>query len=181
VAKESWKSLSTEELNQWRQLCSDFPKEPFYKLVSQSQLPASMPTSLKEKIINAVLMTSGTPQGDVVMVCNLCRIDTKDAALDQQPFAIVFDSHRESGSGMYLNHGDWRGRTTSLSDEFWKQVEQSGISGCFYPTVPDGKLSGTLDSLSNTSNGDAFAEMIKRLCNHKLIDRNDGEGEQVNR
>ena len=179
MTKESWKPLSRDELNDWRQLWSDFPMEPFYKQISQNQLPASIPVSLREKINDAVVMTSGTPQGDVVMVCNLCRVDAKDAALDQQPFAIVFDSHGNSGSGVYLNHGDWHGRTSSPPPEFWDHVDKSGIGGYFYPVIPNGNPSGTLESISDTSHRVAFNEMVIRLKNHRLIERHNGESEQA--
>ena len=135
MPKESWIPLSSVELNDWKQLWGDFPPEPFYKQIGQDELPASMPSSLRDKIDNGVVMVSGTPEGDVVMVCNLSRVDHKDSAVDQQPFAIIFDSQRHAGSGVFLNHGTWEGRTSSPPDEFWDHVDESGVGNYYIRIV----------------------------------------------
>ncbi|MEQ8853604.1 hypothetical protein [Gimesia sp.] len=170
MANENWKPLTSSELSDWRALYKDFPSKAYYKQIGQDALPNSMPKSLKQKIDNCVVMASGTPEGDVVMVCNLCRVDQKDSAVDQQPFAIVFDSHGHAESGVYLDHGNWPERTSSPQSDFWRHVDESGIGNYFYPSLPDGSQSGTLESLPETSHRAAFNEMVSRMQRKNLID-----------
>lgn len=161
--KPSWQPLGAGELNEWRALVSDYPGQPYYKLVEHDQLPNSIPQGLRDKINHAVLMASGTLDGDVMMVCNLCRIDEKDSAIDQQPFAVVFDSHGNAESGVYANHGDWQDRTVKPPKPFWDVVAASGVGSYVYPEIPAGSESGLLADVPESSHGHAFNEMIQQV------------------
>ena len=161
--QESWKPLESGELQEWRKMISDYPGQPYFKFVKQADLPISIPTTLRDKINHGVVMASGTSEGNIILVCNLCRVDAKDSAIDQQPFALVVDSLGNAPSGMYLQHGDWLDRTTHPPQQFWDAVAESGVGGFFCPLIPQGCESGTLESLPESSHGQAFNEMVSRF------------------
>jgi hypothetical protein len=135
MPSESWIPMEESRLQEWQSLVSDYPGHPYYKFLTNEQIPSTIPHSLKTKINHAVLMVSGTSLGEVMLVCNLCRVDLKDTAIDQQPFAIVLDGHGHSQSGVYLD---------------------------LFPVIPSGSETGALSSLHPTSHGAAFSEMVRR-------------------
>src|SRR5271166_1838345 len=173
-AKESWKQLDADQIQEWRNLTSDYPGQPYYKHLTPQELPSGIPPTLRSKINHAILMASGTPQGEVMLVCDLCRADKdrKGRVIDQQPFALVLDGHGNAPSGMYLHHGDWdKDRTFRPPQSFWDAVDQSGLGRYFYPEIPAGRDSGFLSDLPVSSYGNAFQEMVLRFKDSGYLQR----------
>ena len=168
--QENWKPLGSGELQEWRKVISDYPGQPYFKVVKQADLPTSIPTTLRDKINHGVVMASGTPEGNVILVCNLCRVHPKHSAIDQQPFALVLDSLGNAPSGMYLQHGDWLDRTTHPPQQFWDAVAESGVGGFLCPSIPQECESGSLANLRESSHGQAFNEMVRRFRSNGCLD-----------
>ena len=133
-----------------------------WKLLSVAELPSVFAVSLQQKIDSALLIASGSSDGTTYMVFNAFRVDTKAAAIDQEPFGIVFSGSVPEYDGVFIHHGDWTGRTSSPGPDFWNQVLHSGVGGFFLTNPPEGKLSGTLDELP-TEHQAAFESVVKKI------------------
>ena len=107
----------------------------------------------------AVMIAAPTSTGGTYLVFNARRVDTKDRAIDQEPFAIINHSTGPSSAGMFIHHGDWEGRTETAPQEFWDHVEESGIGDYFFSNPPAGLLSGTFAQLPKGDRG-AFEQAI---------------------
>ena len=155
-----WKPLVASETEEWRALLPSGVNDPSYRYIEPREFPSSIPESLKAKLDSAVVMASGSPGGTTYLVCNLNRIDRKDDAVDQQPFALAFDANGEVASGVYINHGNWPGRTQRLPAEYTAHVQASGIGKYFIPTIPEATREGLLSDLSESSHRHAFDKVI---------------------
>ena len=138
--------------------------DPGYLVVPQSGIPAIFSSVLKGRCDSAVVMTSTGPYGTIIFVCNALRVDRNAAAIDHEPFGIALLSTGTAGSGVFLHHGSWDGRTRSdLPETFWQHVAASGV-GNFFPTDHLPAVStGPLRDLAGTSHGRAFQAVFQRL------------------
>ena len=116
-------------------------------MVPQSQLPIVLPEGLRAKTDSALVIVAPTSTGGTYLVTSTLRVDTKDQAIDQEPFGLIVHSTGASPMGMFLHHGDWEGRTEYPPQQFWDEVSESGIGDYFFTNPPSGLLEGTLDQL----------------------------------
>ena len=156
--KSSWVSLSStqrDELHRFAQL-------PGWRLVSSESIPTIFPSAFRSKLDSGVMIAAPTSSGGTYLVFNARRVDFKDRAIDQEPFAVIVHSSGPDPSGMFLHHGDWEGRTETPYSSFWSQVDESGVGDYFLANPPSGRTSGSLDELSRGDRG-AFETAIRYL------------------
>lgn len=111
--------VEKEKVEEVRKLCD--PGK--YCVLSQASIPSVIPAGLKGKCQEAVASTCDL---GVVYSINLQRIDEKDKAIDQMPFALVAVPNMEASSCL-LHHADYKGRTTHPDGTFWQMVNASEI------------------------------------------------------
>ena len=138
-------------------------------MLSQGSIPTVFPVDFREKLDSGVMIAAPTSSGGTYVVFNALRVDPRDRAVDQEPFAIIVHSTGAAASGMFLHHGDWEGRTEHPSREFWSQVDDSGIGNFFLANPPSGLSSGTLDQLSD-GHREAFESAISYLRSSNTTD-----------
>lgn len=141
--KPSWLNLT---LTQQQELDA-FSRMPGWRLLSKESLPTVFPQSFREKLDSGIVIAAPTSSGGTWLVFNALRVDSRDQAIDQEPFAIIVHSTGAASSGMFLHHGDWPGRTESPPSGFWDRVQESGIGNYFYSNPPSGLTSGDLYQL----------------------------------
>ena len=85
------------------------------------------------------MIVAPTSTGGTYLVTSTLRVDTKDQAIDQEPFGLIVHSTGASPMGMFLHHGDWEGRTEYPPQRFRDEVSESGIGDYFFtnPTFGD--------------------------------------------
>lgn len=67
---------------------------------------------LLERSDSIFIMASGTNAGTAYYMLNLNRVDFRAGAVDQQPFGIAFLGDIPAPSGVFVQHGNWGGRTS---------------------------------------------------------------------
>jgi hypothetical protein len=160
----SFIALTTDKAEEIKRLCPPNTTKPWFKVIPQEQIPGVFPEPFRAKMDHAVVMGSGDASGKVYLVLNAQRIDIKAAAIDQEPFGVVFDNGRPSESGVFIHHGDWPARTVSgVPPEFWSHVTASGIGNYYPPPSLPPDCSGSLHELETTSNVYAFNQTLKAL------------------
>jgi hypothetical protein len=97
-------------------------------------LSGLLPAGLLAKADSVLMVASGTPQGTVVWMANVHRVDHKASGIDQEPFGIVF-------------HGD----------------TPSGIGNCYPFSGLPGTTAGPISDLTIPSQHDAFGELVNQL------------------
>lgn len=158
--KEIWFNLSStqqDELNQ-------YSRQPGWRVLSKRELPSVFPDSLRAKIDSALAITAETSTGGTYLVFSALRVDSKDRAVDMQPLGLIVHSTGVSSSGVFLDHGDWPGRSEPAPLEFWEQVDTYGIGDYFYARPPAGKTSGDLTELPIQHRG-AFRASVQAIRN----------------
>lgn len=161
----SWTELDGNLESELRALKNSVNYDPGYRVVPQSEIPGIFSLALKNKCNSAVVMTSTGAHGTVIFVCNALRVDRKAGAIDQEPFGIaLLSSTGAAGSGVFLHHGNWEGRTSrGLPDQFWEQVAASGVGNFFPGNHLPLCSTGALSNLSGTSHGHAFLKVFETL------------------
>ncbi len=135
-----------------------------YCILGQDSLPSVIPENLKEKCLAAVIVAS-TYDAGVVYFINLQRIDLKDKAIDQMPFALVAVPDNAASSCL-LHHADYQGRTTYPDDGFWEMVNASGIEKYVqFPQSPPNKQ-GPLSELRGSSHERGFLKAKTIIIAH---------------
>lgn len=149
----------------WRGLCPVGE----YRVVEPAQLPNTIPVSLKAKLKNSVVMASGTPTGGAIIVANSNRLDRKDEAIDQSPFAVAVLSQGTAPSGCFIQHGNWERRTVAAPPDFWAAVAASGVERVWLPgdTMPPA-AAGRLEDLPKTQRA-AFEVSARALKDYGLL------------
>jgi hypothetical protein len=158
--KYSYFNTSAQDRETWEKLC---PTNEFRRL-PPSELSGLLPAGLLAKADSVFMVASGSPQGSVVWMANVHRVDQKASGVDQEPFGIVFHGLTAAQSGVLIHHGNWPGRTESPTPpEFWPAVAASGIGNCFpLAQVPD-KSAGPISELNVQSQHDAFGALLQQL------------------
>jgi hypothetical protein len=113
--KATWFTLSAD---QQRDL-DERAKSPGWRVVGGQELPAVFPEALREKIDSAVVVATPTSTGGTYLVYSANRVDYKPQKIDIQPFGLIVHSTGPSSSGVFLDHGNWEGRTASPPAGFW--------------------------------------------------------------
>lgn len=158
--KESWINLSSEQQDELNQ----YSRQPGWRVLAQDDLPHVFPVRLRSKIDSALAISAETSTGGTYLVFSTLRVDSKDRAVDIQPLGLIVRSTGVSSSGVFLDHGDWPGRTESAPKEFWAQVDRDGIGDYFYARPPASQTSGALEDLSIQHRG-AFRAAVQAIRN----------------
>lgn len=158
--KETWINLSTEQLDELNQ----YGLEPGWRVLHQSELPGVFPDRLRGKIDSALAVTAPTSSGGTFLVFSALRVDSRDRAVDMQPLGLIVHSTGVSSSGVFIDHGNWPGRTEPAPAEFWNQVDTYGIGDYFSARPPEGRSTGSLEELSIQHRG-AFSAAVRAIRN----------------
>ena len=131
---------------------------------NQASIPSIIPEGLKGKCQEAVVVASTCDAG-VVICINLQRLDRKDKAIDQMPFALIAVPNMAASSCL-LHHADYEGRTTHPDESFWQMVNASGIEQ--YVQIPESPLNtqGSLNELKGSSHQKGFLKAKAEIAIH---------------
>ena len=151
--------ISAEQHTTWSQLCPAGE----YRILAPTAIPGVVPTALLAKANSVLVMGSGSPGGRVYYMANLNRIDQKAQAIDQQPFGLAFVGTMPLGSGCLIQHGNWGGRTSHPTADFWHCIQASGMK-TYYPLADLPRAdAGPISSLAFSSQGSAFSVIVTQL------------------
>ena len=157
--KISYFNTSAEDRAVWEDLCP--PGE--YRVLPPFRFPPIISSGLLSKADSVLVVASGCPQGTVLFMANINRVELEEGAIDQQPFGIVFHGTSPARSGCLLHHGKWKDRTTSPPQVFWDAVAASGIGNCYpFSGIPK-QTAGPITDLNVPSQHSAFSELVTRL------------------
>ncbi|MEC4686192.1 MAG: hypothetical protein VST71_10730 [Nitrospirota bacterium] len=163
--KVSWFNTSNEQREYWERLCP--PNE--YRILSPSSFFTVIPDQLIKKAESIFLVSSGSPQGQILYMANIHRVDSSACAIDQEPFGIVFNGSSPSLQGCLLHHGKWNNRSVEPPQEFWTALNSCGIGNCYpFSEVPS-TIAGHVSDLKVKSQHDAFSALVDKLKNKSLI------------
>jgi hypothetical protein len=143
----------------WEKLCP--PGE--YRVLPPSALSGLLPGGLLAKGDSVLMLASGSPQGTVVWMANVHRVDARASGIDQEPFGIVFHGDTPAMSGCLLHHGDWPDRTMPAPPQFWDALSASGIGNCYPFSGLPSTLSGPITDLNVPSQHGAFGALVEQL------------------
>lgn len=133
-----------------------------YVIVHPSGLPGTLPDALTEKFHRVVVMHSSSNETSFI-VANGLRVDAKDNAIDQEPFAAGFDHANQVASGGFLHHGTWADRTYRPDASFFTAVQASGIQAHYPLAILPTAESGHLSTLQPPTHTQAFWEAVNAL------------------
>jgi hypothetical protein len=155
----NWFNIKNEDRTKWEEICPAGE----YRILSGKVLAGILPESLISKFNSVFIMASGTESGNVYYMANGNRVDFGDNAVDQMPFGLAFVGNSPIASGCIIEHGDWENRTTAPPNEFWLQINASGIS-TFYPlSERPNEPSGKITDLKIDSQHNAFRNIVDAL------------------
>lgn len=152
--------LEPHQVEEIRKICNPGT----YCVLDKATIPSVIPPGLKEKCHSAVVVASSCDRG-VVYCINLHRIDKKDNAVDQMPYAVVTVPNIAASSCL-LHHADYPGRTTCPDKDFWQDVNASGIGK--YIQMPDAphNRKGPLSELKGSSHEKGFLKAKSVIIKH---------------
>ena len=154
----NWRSLSEDQQAE----LEDVARPSGWRIVPSKELPSLFPPSLRAKIDSAVVVSAPTSSGGTYLVYSANRVDRKAAQIDIQPFGLIVHSSGPGSSGVFLQHGNWDGRSESPPSGFWEGVDSSGIGDYFLANPPQGLREGTLDQLTKGHRG-AFDAIVGEI------------------
>lgn len=157
--KFSWFDTIGENRRVWDQLCP--PGE--FRIVSPNSIPPIVPRELLAKADSVLVVASGSPEGQILYMANVHRVDSRAGAVDQEPFGLVFHGSSPGSAGCLLHHGSWTGRTTKPPPDFWQALTSSGIGNCYPIKELPSKTAGPITDLNVPSQHDAFRALVSRL------------------
>jgi hypothetical protein len=94
---------------------------------------------------------------------NVNRVDFRDGAIDQEPFALAFFAQGPAPSGCFIHHGEWFGRTDPPPPEFWQHLQASGLGTCYPLASLPHQQSGPLHELRIRSQQEAFQAVVGKM------------------
>ncbi|MBU3958844.1 MAG: hypothetical protein KKE91_03180 [Candidatus Omnitrophica bacterium] len=158
--KRQFFHLEEDKVEEVRKVC----KAGEYRVLNQASIPSVIPKNLKAKCPEAVVLASTCDTG-VVYCINLRRIDIKDKAIDDMPYALVA-APNNAASSCLLHHADYEGRTTYPDNEFWQMVNASGIEE--YVQLPESPPNrhGPLSELQGSSHEKGFLKAKVVIVQH---------------
>jgi hypothetical protein len=158
--KYSYFNTTAQDRETWEKLCppNEFRRQP------PSALSGLLPGGLLAKADSVFMLASGSPQGTIVWMANVHRVDQKASGVDQEPFGIVFHGPTPALSGVLIHHGNWPGRTElPTPPEFWPAVAASGVGNCLPLAEAPSKPAGLISELNVQSQHDAFGALLQQL------------------
>jgi hypothetical protein len=162
--KSQFFPLEKEKVNEIQNICS--PNR--YCVLDQDSIPSVIPEKLKQKCRGAVVVASTCDTG-VVYCINLQRVDLKDKAIDQMPYAVVTVPDNAASSCL-LHHSDYQGRTTHPDNSFLQMVNASGIEQYKQLQEPLPHKEGPLSELKGSSHEKGFLKSKAVITDQNLLD-----------
>ena len=154
-----WLNVQNENRTKWEEICPAGE----YRILPSNVLLGILPNALINQYSSVFIMASGTASGNVYYMANGNRVDFPDSAVDQMPFGLAFVGDNAIASGCVIQHGDWGNRTIHPPDEFWQQVNASGIlTFCPLSELP-GESGGKITNLKIESQEHAFRNIVNAL------------------
>ena len=133
--KPSWINFTTEQREELERI---LPRSG-WRVMPGSELPSVFPDCLRKKIPSAFVISQPTSTGGTYLVFSANRVDRPAKAIDIRPFGLIVHSTGPGPSGVFVDHGNWKGRSVRPRANFWDEVSKSGI--------PSKLLEGTLPEL----------------------------------
>ncbi len=156
ASKVNWVRLNAAQQDGLTSLA----KSPGWRIVPTSELAPVLPPRLVPKLDAVMVVAEPTSTGGVFLMLNALRVDGEE--LDQQPFGVIVSSTGASSSGVWVDHGSWKGRTVDLPNDFFEVVDESSIGSYYYANPPSGVREGSLVQLSG-GHPEAFAKVTALL------------------
>jgi hypothetical protein len=167
--KFSWVSIDDESRSEWEKLCPIGE----YRVIQAEDVPPIVPAPLVEKGHSFLVMASGSPTGTAIYMVNTNRLDTKDRAIDQEPFGLAFVGNNPVYSGCFIHHGTWEGRTRSVPKGFIDGISSSTLDESYCVTSIPNEPAGKIEDLSVDSQQKAFQHLLDKLTPYTYEDRDD--------
>lgn len=158
---KEWSYINTSGIE--RAACEALCPVGEYRVVGRDAIPSFIPSGLRSKADGALEVASGSPSGTMMLMVNMHRVDQKDRAIDQEPFAIVFNGPTAALSGCIIHHGNWPNRTASPPPEFWQAMAASGLGNCYPFSELPPNAAGPISEMAVQSQHDAFKALDARL------------------
>jgi hypothetical protein len=137
-----------------------------FVIVGPADFPPDTPVSLANRCDSATRITSGSAGDRVCVLYNFRRLDR--GSVDEQPLGVFITDGQVAVTGSFVQHGDWLGRTTTVSTAFAARISGSGIGGYYLAHPPAGVSSGSLDQLVG-SDLRAFETFIATIASASAI------------
>lgn len=163
MPKYSYIELIEKHVNEFDSFC---PRNE-YRIIQPANVSQSLlsivPNGLWEKSDSLFLMSSGSAGATAYCMINCNRWDSQANAIDQEPIFFAHVGGEPQLNGIIVHHGNWPGRTTPVPPEFHPYLMSSGL-GKYYPisSIP-GTISGSIETLTNTSQHGAFDTGLKKI------------------
>jgi len=159
MTKIYYQDTAGPEREDWEKVCPTGE----YRVVPPHTLSGLMPAGLLAKADSVLVVASGSPQGTVMYMANVNRVDPKASEVDQTPLAVIFFGNRPAMSGCFAQHGSWPDRTAQEPPQFWEALA-SGKHGHCYPIshLPE-NMAGPISELNVPSQHAAFGTLADEL------------------
>ena len=155
-----------------RQEVEKYAAEPGWQRITGDSAPSFLPPTLSGRTKEIVVVTAPASTSAMVVMFNLYRVDAPVRQIDQQPFVVVVHSSGASTAGQFIDHGDWKNRSTPLviPEDFSGAVNSSGIAS-YYRAIPStDSTGGTLETLPMGDRA-AFERATGIVGLNPLVDR----------
>jgi len=150
-------------INAWLKLGNNLE----YNRVPVSDLPEEVrENGLTTKFNSAIVAISGSTEHTVVSVIGL-RPD-KGNVIDEHSMVYYYDNVNSINNfGGIIHHGNWQGRTTTMTDQQVAAIEASGLTAAFtYKEIPL-PGSGSLQNLDEKGMLTGLSKQFKILIENK--------------
>lgn len=148
-------------------LTSIVPDPSFYAWKPGAEAPDWVP--FKPKLVDMICLRSDTASGFFFMA-DFRRLDRDPRTglwvLDQEPFllAVLPTTSLSLSSGVYIHHGDWRGRTQIIPTEVVSAFLGTPVASLYpLPQAPPSTY-GPISELERSTWAEAFRVGLKRLA-----------------
>jgi len=115
-----------------------------YKVKKADELPNWLPNTLTAKFNSATVGCSGNDEVSVFILTGY-RID--ENAIDEHPYAVVFQQGEKEAYSVFIHHADYQGRTIAIPPEMEEAMRKSGVTVGFNFNGKPSRDEGTLEDL----------------------------------
>lgn len=148
---------------QWNQFCPVME----YRVVQKNDFPEFLPDGLTDKFNCAMAAGSGNANVDTFLFQGF-RID--GSAIDEHQYIVTFDKNNGNVFAGFVEHADYKDRTTEMPDEMRELISLSGINvPVQFPRKPE-QTTGTLGYLQDQGLIEGFETAIKKQSNSENIE-----------
>ena len=132
-----------------RQEVEMYAAKPGWQRITGENAPSFLPPTLRGRTKEIVVVAAPASTSTMVVMFNIYRVDAPARQIDHQPLVVVVHSSGVSTAGHFIDHGDWKNRSTPLviPEDFSGPVNSSGIAS-YYRAIPStDSTGGSLDTL----------------------------------